>query len=76
MSEAAEEQLQAQSTISPGVSTIAAEREQDAIAFNQLLGAGIGDQYLKDLRTMAAKTPMEYKRPDRHVSGTSHWFRR
>ena len=58
--EAAEEQLQAQSDDISRGSTIAAERQQDAIAFNQLLGAGIGDQYLKDLRTMAAKTPMEY----------------
>lgn len=41
-------------------STTAAQREQDAIAFNQLLGEGVGDQYLTDLRTLAAKTPMEY----------------
>lgn len=42
-------------------SATAAQREQDAIAFNQLLGAGIGDQYLADLRTLAAATPMEYE---------------
>lgn len=41
-------------------SAIASQREQDAIAFNRLLGEGIGDQYLKDLRVMAAATPMEY----------------
>lgn len=42
-------------------STTAAQREQDAIAFNRLLGnGGVGDQYLTDLRTLAAKTPMEY----------------
>lgn len=41
-------------------SGIAAKRESDAIAFNTLLGQGRGDQYLTDLRAMAAKTPMEY----------------
>ena len=41
-------------------SAIAAQREQDAIAFNQLLGDGVGDQYLSDLRVLAAETPMEY----------------
>lgn len=41
-------------------SATAAQREQDAIAFNQLLGQGKGDAYLKDLRTMAASTPLEY----------------
>ena len=35
-------------------------RELDAIAFNRLLGQGVGDQYLEDLRTLAADTPMEY----------------
>lgn len=38
----------------------AAQWELDAIAFNQLLGSGVGDQYLSDLRKMAASTPMEY----------------
>ena len=42
-------------------SSVAAQREQDAIAFNQLLGAGVGDQYLEDLRALAANTPMEYE---------------
>lgn len=41
-------------------SATAAQRELDAIAFNQLLGSGAGDTYLSDLRTLAAKTPMEY----------------
>lgn len=41
-------------------SSAAAQREQDAIAFNQLLGQGTGDKYLSDLRSMAAKTPLEY----------------
>lgn len=38
----------------------AAQWELDAIAFNQLLGSGVGDQYLSDLRELAASTPMEY----------------
>lgn len=59
-----QEQTQAQMNamyedISSG-SGIAAKRESDAIAFNTLLGQGRGDQYLTDLRAMAAKTPMEY----------------
>ncbi len=41
-------------------SSTATQRELDAIAFNRLLGEGVGDQYLKDLRAMAAETPMEY----------------
>ena len=41
-------------------SATAAQREMDAIAFNRLLGEGVGDQYLSDLRTMAAETPLEY----------------
>lgn len=43
-----------------GGSTIAGQRQQDAIAFNRLLGDGKGDAYLSDLRTLAANTPMEY----------------
>lgn len=39
----------------------AAQREIDAIAFNRMLGAGVGDQYLEDLRKTAAATPMEYE---------------
>lgn len=42
-------------------SAVAAQREQDAIAFNQLLGAGVGDQYLENLRVLAANTPIEYE---------------
>lgn len=42
-----------------GIGT-AGQWELDAIAFNQLLGSGVGDQYLSDLREMAASTPMEY----------------
>ena len=58
--EAAEEQIsERDSAISSG-SSVAAQRELDAIAFNKLLGEGVGDQYLKDLRAMAAETPMEY----------------
>lgn len=41
-------------------SATAAQRELDAIAFNRLLGEGVGDTYLEDLRSMAAETPMEY----------------
>mgnify|MGYP000886572458 CR=1 FL=1 len=41
-------------------SSTAAQRELDAIAFNRLLGEGAGDQYLEDLRALAAETPMEY----------------
>lgn len=41
-------------------SAVASQREQDAIAFNTMLGEGVGDTYLKDLRTLAADTPMEY----------------
>lgn len=58
--EAAEGQIsERDSAISSG-SSVAAQRELDAIAFNKLLGEGVGDQYLKDLRAMAAETPMEY----------------
>ena len=58
--EAAEEQIsERDSAISSG-SSVAAQRELDTIAFNKLLGEGVGDQYLKDLRAMAAETPMEY----------------
>ena len=41
-------------------SATAAQRQLDAIAFNRLLGEGVGDTYLTDLRSMAADTPMEY----------------
>ena len=52
-------QSAAEESLSSGSST-AAQRELDAIAFNRLLGAGVGDRYLSDLRVMAAETPMEY----------------
>lgn len=39
----------------------AAQRELDTIAFNQLLGDGVGTQYLQDLQQMAAATPMQYQ---------------
>lgn len=41
-------------------SATAAQRELDAIAFNKLLGAGVGDQYLERLRALASETPLEY----------------
>ncbi len=48
-----------ESSLTAGTGT-AAQRELDAIAFNRLLGDGVGSQYLEDLRTLAADTPMEY----------------
>lgn len=58
--EAAETVLSEQeSAIASGTET-AAQRELDAIAFDRLLGEGVGEQYLGDLRTLAAETPMEY----------------
>lgn len=50
---------QRQSDIETG-SGIAAGREQDAIAFNRILGAGKGDAYLEKVREKAAETPMTY----------------
>lgn len=41
-------------------SQTAAQRQLDAIAFNRLLGDGVGTQYLQDLQRMAANTPMQY----------------
>lgn len=41
-------------------SQTAAQRQLDAIAFNRLLGDGVGPQYLQDLQRMAANTPMQY----------------
>lgn len=52
-------QTEAETSLSSGSAT-AAQRELDAIAFNRLLGTGIGDSYLRDLRTLAADTPLEY----------------
>lgn len=53
------QQAAAEEGLSAGGDT-ASQRELDAIAFNRLLGQGVGDQYLEDLRTLAADTPMEY----------------
>ncbi|WP_130869183.1 tape measure protein [Intestinimonas massiliensis (ex Afouda et al. 2020)] len=58
--EATQGQLDEMSESITSGSATAAQRELDAIAFNQLLGKGVGDTYLEDLRTMAADTPMEY----------------
>ena len=58
--EAVEGQISDQSEAISSGSDTAAQRELDAIAFNRLLGEGVGDQYLSDLRDMAAATPMEY----------------
>lgn len=52
-------QTEAETSLSSGSAT-AAQRELDAMAFNRLLGTGIGDSYLSDLRTLAADTPLEY----------------
>lgn len=46
-------------SLTAGTAT-ASQRELDAIAFNKLLGEGAGDEYLADLRTLAAETPLEY----------------
>ena len=53
------QQAAAEESLSAGGDT-ASQRELGAIAFNRLLGQGVGDQYLEDLRTLAADTPMEY----------------
>lgn len=58
--EATQGQLESMSEGITSGSAIAAQRELDAIAFNRLLGEGVGDQYLTDLRTLASSTPMEY----------------
>ena len=52
-------QTAAEESLAAGTET-AAQRELDAIAFNRLLGEGVGDRYLADLRTLAAETPLEY----------------
>lgn len=52
-------QTESEETLTSGSAT-AAQRELDAIAFERLLGEGIGEQFLQDLRVLAAKTPMEY----------------
>ena len=53
------QQAAAEESLSAGGDT-ASQRELDAIAFNRLLGQGVGDQSLEDLRPLAADTPMEY----------------
>lgn len=52
-------QTAADESLTAGSAT-AAQRELDAIAFNKLLGSGVGDQYLESLRALAAETPFEY----------------
>lgn len=56
-----DQQQSAQAESQSSGSATAAQRELDAIAFTRLLGAGVGDQYLADLRGLAAATPMEYE---------------
>ena len=58
--EATQGQLESMSEGITSGSAIAAQRELDAIAFNRLLGEGVGYQYLTDLRAMASRTPMNY----------------
>lgn len=58
--EATEAQLNAMQEDIQSGSAVAAQREQDANAFNTLLGEGRGDAYLQDVRATAAKTPLEY----------------
>lgn len=58
--EATEGQMEDLSSAITSGSATAAQRELDLIAFDQLLG-GKGEQYLADLREMAAATPMEYE---------------
>lgn len=42
-------------------SSLSAQRETDALAFERLLGEGIGVAYLEDVRRMGADTPMTYE---------------
>ena len=42
-------------------SGLAAQREQDTLAFDKLLGEGVGASYLEDLRDLSADTPMTYE---------------
>lgn len=58
--EATQGQMSAMTDAITSGSGIAAQRELDTIAFDQLLGEGQGKAYLSRLRTMAASTPMEY----------------
>ena len=52
-------QSAAEESLTSGSAT-ASQRELDQIAFNRLLGDGVGTTYLSDLRSLAAETPMEY----------------
>lgn len=58
--EAAQGQLQEMQTSITSGSATASQRELDAIAFNRLLGEGVGDQYLADVRALGASTPLQY----------------
>lgn len=58
--EAAQGQLQEMQTSITSGSATASQRELDAIAFTRLLGDGVGDQYLADVRTLGASTPLQY----------------
>lgn len=58
--EAAQGQLQEMQTSITSGSATAAQRELDAIAFNRLLGDGVGTGYLSDLRALGASTPLQY----------------
>ena len=56
-----DEQYQAVQQNQQAGSETAAQRQLDTIAFNRLLGDGVGTQYLQDLQQMAADTPMQYQ---------------
>lgn len=58
--EAAQGQLEAMQTSITSGSATASQRELDAIAFNRLLGDGVGTGYLSDLRALGASTPLQY----------------
>lgn len=57
--EAAEGQISERDTAISSGSSVAAQRELDAIAFDKLL-YGQGDEFLAGLRETAARTPFEY----------------
>lgn len=58
--ESTQNQLEEMASDIASGSATASQRELDLIAFNKLLGDGVGGEYLNDLRTMASATPMEY----------------
>ena len=58
--EAAQGQLEEMQTSITSGSATASQRELDAIAFNRLLGDGVGTEYLADVRELAASTPLQY----------------